>query len=266
MSRILWTNDIHLNFVSTERIIQFVTDIQKHEPDMILIGGDIGEAGSVAKYLKTLGKALELPIYFVLGNHDYYGGSIKIVRQAAIELTKSVEHLHWLPDTGIVELSDSTALIGHGCWADAYDGNFLKSTVGLNDYLYISELQPFTGTLLQFKLHQLGDESAEYVRNILIEAFKRYDSVYLLTHVPPFRESCVHKGHFADDNWAPHFVCKAVGDVLLDIMRDRQNKKLIVLSGHCHGECDVDILPNLNARTGVAENGHPRISSVIEVQ
>jgi len=44
-------------------------------PDGLLITGDIGQAQSVERYLRALDKALPMPIYFVLGNHDYYAGA-----------------------------------------------------------------------------------------------------------------------------------------------------------------------------------------------
>lgn len=37
-------------------------------------------------------------------------------------------------------------------------------------------------------------------------------------HVPPFREASWHQGRISDDDWLPHFTCKAVGDVLREAM------------------------------------------------
>ena len=40
---------------------------------------------------------LRRPIYFVLGNHDYYFGSIDKVRKAVKQLCQERPNLHYLP-------------------------------------------------------------------------------------------------------------------------------------------------------------------------
>jgi hypothetical protein len=79
----------------------------------------------------------------------------------------------------------------------------------------------------------------------------------VLTHVPPFREACWYEGRISDDNWLPYFTCKAMGDVLTRVMRERPQKRMTVLCGHTHGAGEADILPNLHVRTGGAEYGRP---------
>ena len=81
--RIAWTTDPHLNFVSDAEIDQFLEQLQTARPDVVLVGGDIGEADSFAGYLQRMVDALGLPVHFVLGNHDYYKGSISGVREVA---------------------------------------------------------------------------------------------------------------------------------------------------------------------------------------
>ena len=62
---------------------------------------------------------------------------------------------------------------------------------------------------------RLGDDAAATLRPHLVEALEAAPEVLLLTHVPPFREACWHEGRTSDDDWAPGFTCKAVGDLLL---------------------------------------------------
>ena len=50
---------------------QFYSKVREVECDAFVITGDIGEAPSVARYLRELARALAAPIYFVLGNHDF---------------------------------------------------------------------------------------------------------------------------------------------------------------------------------------------------
>ena len=85
-------------------------------------------------------------------------------------------------------------------------------------------------------------------------------------HVPPFRESCWHEGRVSDDEYLPHFSCKAVGEVLLRCMRARPDRKLTVLCGHTHGRGSVDMLPNLSVVTGGADYGRPAVQAVWDVE
>ena len=74
-----WLTDIHLNFLTPEEIYSFFKKIDESHPDIILIGGDTGEAYSIIRYLQMFEEHFDIPIYFVLGNHDYYQGSISKV-------------------------------------------------------------------------------------------------------------------------------------------------------------------------------------------
>jgi predicted MPP superfamily phosphohydrolase len=84
--RLAWLTDVHLNFVPFSAVTRLIEEILAESPDAVLIGGDIGEANDVCLYLKQLAEQLRLPIYFVLGNHDYYRGSVAGVRSKVIEL------------------------------------------------------------------------------------------------------------------------------------------------------------------------------------
>ena len=48
--------------------------------DKILITGDIAEAKDVCELLTEFSQHVNSSIYFVLGNHDYYFGSVINVR------------------------------------------------------------------------------------------------------------------------------------------------------------------------------------------
>jgi predicted MPP superfamily phosphohydrolase len=71
-----WLTDIHLNFVSPRKRSQFYSQLREQQLDTLLLGGDIGEANSVVQLLAEIERSLAIPIYFVLGNHDFYHGSI----------------------------------------------------------------------------------------------------------------------------------------------------------------------------------------------
>ncbi len=266
MKRLVWVTDIHLNFISMAGVEAFCHGIVSARPDVVLVGGDIGEAPDVADYLRLLADRLERPIYFVLGNHDFYFGSIARVRRAAAELTRQSEWLRYLPCCGVVELTETACLIGHDAWGDGRIGDYAGSQVMLNDYLLIEELAGLDRETRLRKLNALGDEAADYLRRLLPDALARYRHVLTLLHVPPFMEACWHEGRISDEDWLPHFTCKAVGDLLLDAMRAQPDCQMSVLCGHTHGAGEARMLPNLDVKTGGAEYGSPILQELLIVQ
>lgn len=232
----------------------------------MLIGGDIAVAGTLEMRLELLARKIQRPIYFVLGNHDFYKGSITGVRSRITNLCRRSPNLHWLSNSGVIELSPNTGLIGHDGWADGRSGNGIRSEVMLNDYFLIQELTDLPPLHRFAKLSELGEQAAQYLRIQLLSAAPRFQNLILLTHVPPFKESCWHEGLVSDDEFLPHFTCSAVGDMLLRLMPHFPDCTLTVLCGHTHGQGEVEMLPNLGVKTGGAEYGKPRLNELIVVE
>lgn len=265
MKRATWLTDPHLNFLSLPEINAFLDRVAGTQPDAVLLGGDIGEAPSLLAYLDVMDQRLACPVYFVLGNHDYYHGSLEQVERLAVLYAGQSKHLIYLPQAGVIELTPETALVGHGGWGDGRCGDYENSWVMLNDFFLIDELTRLSKAERLRRLHQLGDEAAASVREALRGAFETHRRAILLTHVPPFQEACWHQGRISDDNFLPYFTCKAVGDALREIMQARPDRELLVLCGHTHGEGTAQILDNLRVLTGGTEYGAPEIQAVVEV-
>ena len=115
--RLAWLTDIHLNFVSAHDR-RTVWESLDDQCDVVVITGDIGESHSVARFLREMEVALLRPIFFVLGNHDFYRGSIAETRAAVTRQAADSEHLVYLTAEDVVELTPGTAFIGHDGWAD----------------------------------------------------------------------------------------------------------------------------------------------------
>ncbi|MGK3982814.1 metallophosphoesterase [Sorangium sp. So ce136] len=262
--RLAWATDVHLNFLSREDLAHFCSTLAATPSDAVLFTGDIAEAASLRPLLETVARAIERPLYFVLGNHDFYRGSIAAVRAEAAELSAASPWLRWLPSIPPVELGPDTALIGHDGWADARLGDYQRSPVMLNDYVLIEELASLGRARRREALHRLGDEAAAYLRRVLPEALERYRRVIVATHVPPFKEACWHEGQISNDDWLPHFTCKATGEAIREAAEQHPERRIEVLCGHTHGAGVAQILPNLVVRTGGAEYGEPVVQCVIE--
>lgn len=265
LRRLAWATDVHLNFLSSGGLETFCAELARQEPDAVVLTGDIAEAPTLEPLLSLMAAELKTPIYFVLGNHDYYRGSIPRVREAVTALCQRSPWLAWLPAAGVVPLGRDTALIGVDGWADGRLGDFVRSPVMLNDYLLIAELAGLGRAARLDRLHRLGDAEAACLQELLAEALPRHRRVIVATHVPPFKEACWHDGKLSNDDWLPHFTCRAVGEVLRRAAVDYPDRTLRVLCGHTHGAGTAAILPNLRVVTGGAEYGEPRVQGVIEL-
>ena len=267
MHRVAWLTDLHLNFVDVDVLEAFEADVESCQADSILIGGDIGEAHNIAGYVRHLGQRFQKPTYLVLGNHDFYHGSIKAVRADVHALASSSDTLQFLTTLSQpIRLTDRAGLIGHDGWADAREGDYNGSLVMMNDYLLIEELAPFTKQARLAELHRLGDEAASHIREQLMLALPQYQQVFVLTHVPPFRSACWYQGKISDDEWAPHFVCQAMGRAILDVASIYPSNEITVLCGHTHSEGECQPADNVRVITGGAEYGLPQVTRVFDLR
>lgn len=263
--RLAWATDIHLDHCSADRIMRFCFEIRASGAQALCLTGDLAESHNLVDYLTELAEQIACPIYFVLGNHDYYQGSIAQVRQAMTELTQTSPWLRWLPAHGLQPLTESSCLVGHDGWSDGRCGDYARSTIRLKDYRLIAEIAEAGDTGRLAVLNRLGDEAADWLRPHLQQALAQYRQIFVLMHPPPFREACLYGQEMADDNWAPHFICQAVGELLLEQVPAYPTSQIRVLAGHTHNACDIAILPNLRVQVGAAEYGSPVLAHVFEL-
>jgi predicted phosphohydrolase len=266
MKRIAWLTDLHLNFLTAEELRAFLDLLADAHADGVLISGDIAESRDVASFLQQLADAAGATVCFVLGNHDFYYGSIRGVRRQMVELCEQDPRLVWLNTAGALELTPRVGLVGHDGWADARLGDYERSHVMMNDYVLIEEFAGVDKERRWPLLKAQADEAAHAIRQSLPQALQMYERVVLVTHVPPFREACWHQGQISDDEWLPHFTSHAMGTTLLDIMRHYPRRELTVLCGHTHGlgEARLGKYENIQVLTGGAEYGAPEIQRVFE--
>lgn len=268
--KLAWLTDVHLNFLDTDERKKFYQEIINTKCDGVLISGDIAEAPSIKNILKELATFIKKPIYYILGNHDFYRGQVDAVRKEMIALTESREYLFWLPASEPLQINDTTILVGQDGWADGRLGNYYESRVVLNDSRMIADLfqEKILGrSQLLAKMQQLADHDAEQLRIQLIEAVKKQPQrIIVLTHIPPFKEVCLHEGKINNDDWLPYFSSKATGEVLKDIGMTYPDIHFLVLCGHTHDKAEYNPLPNLQVEAGHAEYNRPEIQKIISIE
>ncbi|MFY0533230.1 metallophosphoesterase family protein [Nannocystis pusilla] len=278
--RLAWATDIHLDFLDDGQVRRFAAELAAPRADALVLSGDLSHAETLEHHLRLLAQGVPGPIYFVLGNHDYYGSSVAAVRAAVLDLGARRPRLSWLPAAGVVRLTDRTGLIGCDGWADARIGKPDSTPVVLNDFFHIEELaatidpvaradpRRFRGTSrshLHAELRARGDAEAAALRPLLRDALREFAEVVVVTHVPPFAEACWHEGRHSDDDWQPYFTCAAVGDALREAAEAWPDRRLTVLCGHTHGVGEAQILANLTVLTGGAEYRRPVLQRVLDV-
>ncbi len=268
--KLIWLTDIHLNFLTLENRMEFYQKVIAASGDKILISGDIAEAPSVSEILKEMAKTIQKPIYFVLGNHDYYRGKIDSLRKEMHKLIKNEPLLHWLPVSGVHDLGNQTILLGEDCWADGRYGDYTNSRVTLNDSRMIIDL--FQSNILGKyqlleKMQQLADQDAQQLKNRLYNAISDHlpKKVIILIHVPPFKEVCLHEGKISTDDFLPFFSSKITGDVLMQIADENAEVQFLALCGHTHSKAFWQPCENLTVKAGSAEYTRPEIQEVITV-
>ncbi|TWT94460.1 Calcineurin-like phosphoesterase superfamily domain protein [Stieleria varia] len=248
-----------------EAIEDAKADADKHDATVagLIITGDISEADDVIFQLERIVGVTRLPLYFVLGNHDFYHGLIATTRGEVVRIMRENEDLFYLTDTTPIEIAQDVFLIGDDGWGDATVGDYDGSPIRLHDFQLIADFVESRTADWPKLLHRLGKESADRLRDKLLALPERVRQVLVATHVPPQRESCWYEGKVSDDDWAPFFVCGQIGEVLEWYADRHPDVHLTVLCGHTHHQGVARIRDNLIIYTGSAVYGEPTVQSVI---
>jgi predicted phosphohydrolase len=254
--KLLWLTDIHFDFLSKPQRSAYLSALEAQAPRAVLLGGDLSAAPRLAEDLEAISTALKAPIYFVLGNHDYYYGSMAGVRQQVRRLSRKKKKLIWLEDVGFVHLSDEVALVGHGCWGDGRAGDYWGSGLELSDFFLIEDFKGLHKSERLPLLNRLGEEAADYLGRFCREAARHYRKVIVLTHAVPFFETCLHEGR-SNPEGLPFFCCQKAGETLTAVALEFPEVEFTVLSGHSHCPAHQQILPNLKSRVQGAQYYRP---------
>lgn len=267
INKIAWLTDIHLNFLNSTERKKFYNQVDKTDSNTILITGDIAEASSICEVMHEFSVNTTKHIYFVLGNHDYYGGSVIDVKSKIIALCSKNKRITWLGKPEIIRLNKHTVLVGQDGWADARYGDFDHSPVSLNDSHLISELfQAFllSKSALKNEMQKLADKDSEMLFKTLTDAITAdIKKMIIATHVPPFTECCWYKDKPSDKDWLPYFSSKATGDVISIFAKKNPNINFLVLCGHTHTSSTIKFGENLETKVGSAEYYHPKLQTIL---
>ncbi|MEZ4406264.1 MAG: metallophosphoesterase [Polyangiales bacterium] len=257
--RAAWVTDPHFDHLDDAAFARFAEGVRALAPEALLLTGDLCDARSVEGTLRRVREAVAAPVLFVLGNHDYYGGSVDGVRAWAASAHGRDPDLRWLPAAGPWRASDGTVVVGVDGWCDGRAGDPDGSTVLLNDWRMIRDFADvgamFDVAARKAVMQRLADADAAALTATLDAVCPTAARVVVLTHVPPFVGACWHQGAISNAQWLPWFTCVAVGEALTRAADRWPEVTLDVYCGHTHSAGEHRPRRNLAVFTGPGRYG-----------
>lgn len=243
----LWLTDCHTKIVDRFRLLNAVL---QSRPYGVFLTGDMSEGFAFLSDLEFLGKKIGRPLYFVLGNHEFWGSSFEKTYNGVRALCQQYKNLIWLDEAGIVPLNEQTACIGIGGWYDARTGNpdYLKYTF---DWWAIKDFRQLPNMKARIeKFRAIADESAKIITARLEEAIETYKVVYLLTHYPPYVEADRANNWISEKFYEPYNTNVVLGQAIDKVMEKHKKRYLHILCGHTHSPVQIVRSRNVECRVG----------------
>lgn len=282
--KLAWATDIHLDFItnpeqpvpSAKNLDVFCKSLLQGKPDAIFLTGDISLSKHLRDHLFALEARIPLPIYFVLGNHDFWLGKIEEVRKQMNQVTLQSDRLKYLSAMPYVALSNETVMVGHDGWYDGFNGNPYASGLQMNDWYRISDfveagaVNRQTGFLnLELVLSVARNQAVLAAKHITFGiksaiSQRKPKKIIVVTHVPPFT-GALHRAPADPQALYPWYSSKTMGDMLLTAAKANPNITFEIFSGHVHAKHEEQITPNLLFRSGGAEYGSPTLQGVFDI-
>jgi predicted MPP superfamily phosphohydrolase len=254
--KINWLSDLHLEKADNRQINHLLQCIAESTADCVAITGDISSARSLTNHLRAIAMAsMPKPVFFVTGNHDYYGSSMTEVDASINALCAEIENLHYLNGRQIIPLHRHTCIIGHHGWPDARAGYGDRCYLRSPDHRAIRDFHGLTRQQSMSRMQQLGRESAKSIRQILPLALTLYPHVVVLTHTPPFAEAVRYNDTACGPLHLPHYTNVSAGLAIRGIARAFPKRRITILAGHSHSSSITHIDPNICVRVAHARTG-----------
>lgn len=276
--KIAWATDIHLDHVDdAESVVQNLCSLSRG-CESIILTGDLSLSNTIIHHLSMFDQLSEKPVYFVLGNHDYYFSDIRTVRRRVVDACRSMSYVRYLASVPYMRLQNQVALVGHDGWYDAMNGNPGSDGILMNDWVRIHDFSAAIRSSVGGKTidksvivqvsRAICVASANHIANGIKAAIRdKYDRIIVATHVPPFKESYNGNKHYGLDSSValPWYTSKIMGDMLWSAAKTYPHVHFTILSGHAHSHYDQDLLNNLNVRVGKSAYGTPQIAGYVDI-
>lgn len=264
--KIGWATDIHLDCVRDEALDVFALSVRSSGADVLLLTGDNSNGLRLHSDLHRLRESVGIPVWFVLGNHDSYYGSISESRAECWRRYDDPERLLYLPRLSHMVVSSDTVLIGDDGWYDGRHGN-PNTPLMLNDFNLIEEFAYKSRSERRRVMEMITDASASIVHEKVTNSstLPGVRRILVATHVAPWKEAAWHEGKVSNKTFLPYFSNRSIGVAIEESSATFRSNggEVLVLCGHSHSP-GVHRLPNIECRTGGAQYGSPRLVDVLD--
>lgn len=242
MNKCIWITDIHLDHLSYQEKISYITSIKEKNPQIVICTGDISNAYMLSDDLSLICNILfPIKFCFVLGNHDIYGSSFELVDKKIFELENNHSNLIYLhKNNKIFYLNNNTVLIGFNGWYDTMNGDFYNSNVSLSDWINIFDYNKHK-FLNKDSLRNISiNRTEENIKNLnskleIIKNNSKIKNIIILTHVPPFDESFIPRYENSRiEYYLPFYSNNLIKKKILKFANENINKNIFIFSGHSH--------------------------------
>lgn len=256
--RISWCTDLHLDTIPDWSRKKFLGQLAALDVSGLVITGDISNGEQLHAHLGQIAEAFTpRPIYFVCGNHDYYGSSFMEVERRLESLAREHDNLKHLGDGEMIPLAPGHVLLGHRGWADGRAGWRNRAGLG-RDCREIEDFRWMSKESVREKMMELGRESAVHFRKRLPYALTCYRHVWIATHTPPFRQAVFFDGKPCRPKNLANFTNVCAGGTIGGIARSFPRSRITVLCGHTHSPVSMRIASNVSLHLGRG-GGYPEV-------
>lgn len=182
--RILVLSDLHLEHWRGRSPLP---DLMLSTPDIVVLAGDIAQGADAVEWAADTFKPL--PVLYVAGNHEFYGGHVGTVLEAIKAACSTTANVHFLDRNSFSY--HGVRFLGATLWTDFnlfHDTNFSMRVVqnSLNDYRLIETGVGRTLTVEDTLHFHLGD--IDFVDRMLdCDDHNHRKTVCITHHAPSFR-------------------------------------------------------------------------------
>lgn len=224
-------SDLHGNFSHIQA---------PHDPETYLIlSGDVDEVHRINRHRKIIEHCTERfkGVFYVPGNHEYYGSNIHKVNELLYEMNNEFENLYVLLNTDYYFEEHNTVIIGSTLWSSFNKRDPLvmfDAANGMNDYKYIRHgtlYEPWRRKLRPDDTASFHDQTVNYLKNKVLK-YKSENpdvKVVICTHHAPSTQS-IHPRFYGDN--LNHAYCTDLSTLINELNAD------VWTHGHMHDSFD----------------------------
>jgi len=265
--KLAFATDIHLDSCPAGRAKDFAFECAERA-DALVISGDIANQLDADLFADFAINAA-IPIYFVLGNHDFWNGSFESAERYTRKICAQIPNLHWLTESSPIKLTDDVELCGVEGWYDMRFGDPERSRFQMMDWFSITDLSD-KGRRAGGQTSSLRATCAAIADRYAAKAEYRLQKttakrVFFVTHIPPYEESAMHQGSRSLPEFMPFYSSKVMGLALSEYAATHPEQDITTLCGHVHSPSLFRQAPNHLVICGESEYGSPRIAEIFEL-